>query len=456
MDKKQIEEEYRKFQNGYDSLLSCRQDQKAKIEKEFNNNNNVLRIKNFDKKIKADFDKVLKTYTERINKAKQDDQKKEEDIKKEIPTFIENTDNKIKKLYEDALEKREADYKECMEKVTNSTSLNELRPVEKTLINLDNFKDAQAILVSCHQRISELEEKERIENELREAKKKRIILMCIAAVAVIILAILYNEKVIVPKNKYNEAVKCIDSGEYDKAIDTFLELGDYSDSKEKIKEAKYAKANYLLNKGSYQEALDVFSSIDPYEDSETKINETKYELSLSYMSKKDYDKAIELLSTIESYEDSSEKIKEAKYQKAVLLRENKKYDESISLFNSLGDFKDSAEQIEKTEKEKKENSSTVPNLIGKTLEQAQTALKKLDLAYTVTESAEKNKKIGTVISTKPKEGELVLKGTVVDIVVAKGSSSYSNYAGDGNTRVLFQVNISPSGNNLRVRSAQRH
>ena len=39
------------------------------------------------------------------------------------------------------------------------------------------------------------------------------------------------------------------------------------------------------------------------------------------------------------------------------------------------------------------------------------------------------------------------------MTVARGSSEYSDYQGDRNTVVLFQVNVLNTGNNLRVRSA---
>lgn len=55
-----------------------------------------------------------------------------------------------------------------------------------------------------------------------------------------VLALIYGI-VIVPSIKYNEALALVESKNYDEAIAIFEELGDYSDSADKIPETKYKK-----------------------------------------------------------------------------------------------------------------------------------------------------------------------------------------------------------------------
>lgn len=84
--------------------------------------------------------------------------------------------------------------------------------------------------------------------------------------------------VIIPNNKYKEALDCYFNEEYEEAILLFSELGNYKDSmnkieqaKEKITEEKYEYAEKLYENQQFVEAVDVYKKLGDYNDSKDKI-----------------------------------------------------------------------------------------------------------------------------------------------------------------------------------------
>ena len=87
------------------------------------------------------------------------------------------------------------------------------------------------------------------------------------------------------ENKYDKALEYIDEAiksddkqeylmlkgqilykmlKYDDAIAIFTELGDFSDSVDKINETKYKKAEFLLSEKNYDEALAISKELGEY------------------------------------------------------------------------------------------------------------------------------------------------------------------------------------------------
>ncbi len=154
-----------------------------------------------------------------------------------------------------------------------------------------------------------------------------------------------SEQIIVCK--YSKAVSLMDSGKYEEALAVFEELGDYSDSKTQIEKCvnesnrmKYEKANELLNEGMYQESLDIFDELDNYSDSEEKADEARYNLACAQMSDKDYKNAYENFKQITHYKDGSEKRKESGYEYSKILITEKNYVDAVNILGLIGSYKD--------------------------------------------------------------------------------------------------------------------
>lgn len=120
---------------------------------------------------------------------------------------------------------------------------------------------------------------------LSSKTKKRITMIISASIAVFV-AVLVIESVISSKQKrqslYEEAVGFIEQENYDRAISTLNELGDYKDSAELLEEAKEIKTeqdyiaamNFLIS-GDYDDALTAFSALGNYKDSEKRYEEVE-------------------------------------------------------------------------------------------------------------------------------------------------------------------------------------
>ena len=148
--------------------------------------------------------------------------------------------------------------------------------------------DINAVKTACEERLEAeriaaekaaeerriVEEKRRIETEKRReeaaiaAKKRNKIMLIVtaAACACIAVAILITQ-VIVPNNKYNNAVALMNNGNYEDAIVAFDALNGYKDSTDQITECNYLKAVALMNNGNYEEAIVAFDALNEYKDS---------------------------------------------------------------------------------------------------------------------------------------------------------------------------------------------
>ncbi len=148
-------------------------------------------------------------------------------------------------------------------------SIARLEDAIKTLQRVSGWKDADDRIATCKRRIEEIkanEEADRLERERRaeiarqesEKREKIIKKIAIAAapiVCVIIVFIIVLNTVIIPNNKYNEAVALMNAGKYTEAISAFEALDGYKDSHAKMKECmlKDLQAGDCVLLGTYEQ-----------------------------------------------------------------------------------------------------------------------------------------------------------------------------------------------------------
>ena len=174
--------------------------------------------------------------------------------------------------------------------------------------------------------------------------------------------------------KYEYAMQCKLSKEYDLAISIFSSIKEYRDSSEQIEECKklyieeinlnkYNNALRLKEEKKYNEAISVFEEIKDYEDSKQQIEEChdfiktgNYEKANTLLEEKHYSEAIKLFESLGSYNDSKDKIQQCKYEFAIqyismnyfndFMNAIKSYNNAIHILEELKDYKDSKQQIE--------------------------------------------------------------------------------------------------------------
>ena len=76
-------------------------------------------------------------------------------------------------------------------------------------------------------------------------RRRKCILIPSISILVIALSFFMTKQVILPTVNYNNAEKLLSSGEYDKAISAFKNLGDFKNSENKVAEAYVAKGDYI-------------------------------------------------------------------------------------------------------------------------------------------------------------------------------------------------------------------
>lgn len=133
----------------------------------------------------------------------------------------------------------------------------------------------------------------------------------------------------------------------------FIKLGDFSDSKNMVREVSYQEAKYLVTKGEFIQASKVFYSLGDYKDSKDMIPESAYLMAQSLINKNQYDEAIEIFKLLEQkkYKDAASMVMEANYQKAAYFLVQKNYAEAEKGFSELTrlGYKDSATMLNETE-----------------------------------------------------------------------------------------------------------
>ena len=222
-----------------------------------------------------------------MNAAKTEDSCKEAaDIFKSIPGWKD-----ADKLAKECIEKAETARKDAIydsaKKQMTGLAVTGYKSAINTFKTISGWKDTDKQIEECQRKINEIEAEEEAdrverankEEELRKSaqkaakKRNKIIAIVMPIIVVCIAFVIVLNVVIIPNNKYNEAMKLFNSGKYSEAASAFEEINGYKDSDEKAKESKYNDAMNLYNSGKNFEALMLFQQIPSYPHASTKINE---------------------------------------------------------------------------------------------------------------------------------------------------------------------------------------
>ena len=213
---------------------------------------------------------------------------------KTVPSF-KDADSLVEKCLDNAeICRKDALYNSARSQM-NQNTISSYESAIRMLESIPGWKDADEQIYACKKKIEELKAKEeaerleaerkaeaeRLERERKEeehriavekAKKKAkkvfaigtpIVCACIAFVLVLIT-------VIIPKQKYNQAMELISSGDYDSAYALLEEIGD----KETIASNKYDRAIKYIDSGDYKTACILLNGLS-YRDSAEKLKSAK-------------------------------------------------------------------------------------------------------------------------------------------------------------------------------------
>ena len=230
-----------------------RQDDLAKLETPFNENDNYKKaIRYADNKLSEKLNQYIKDIDYAITKKTYDAAVEQLNTATASQQYLDVSLAFLK--LEDFLDSKDL-YNQCIQK-SEICQKNEKYNIAKGLMSSKSYKtaidyfneilgwkDTQEQIDICNQKIKELEAKEKQEEEKlriaaeKSAKKRKkyvsifVPIVCVCAAFVIIL-----DAVIIPNNKYNAALELLNEGNEDSAYSIFAEMENYKDSNKKMSE----------------------------------------------------------------------------------------------------------------------------------------------------------------------------------------------------------------------------
>lgn len=138
---------------------------------------------------------------------------------------------------------------------------------------LNGYRDVEELRKQAEQRYEECRNAEEKERKAKERRKKTLTIAA-AVLVVIACAIAWCiPNVIIPNNKYQQAVALRENRQYEEAIALFTELGNYYDAAAQVTETKYQKATNLNAFGKYDEAYAIYVTLTGYKDVDKQLAE---------------------------------------------------------------------------------------------------------------------------------------------------------------------------------------
>ena len=194
-------------------------------------------------------------------------------------------------------------------------------------VDMEALKKERDVRIAAEQQKA-AEEKVAADAKAKKTMKLAMIVVPIVVVATIAAVLISN---VIKKNQeeaarleaYNAAVAMVEAGQYDEAIAAFEALGEYEDSAKQIELAKsareeaaiekanadaYAKAESLLAAGNYAEACATFDALGNYSDSKDRLKESLYHQAVWLLEQGEDEAAYDSFQAAGDYGDAREQL----------------------------------------------------------------------------------------------------------------------------------------------------
>ncbi len=147
-----------------------------------------------------------------------------------------------------------------------------------------------------------VKKQENAQQSRKSAKKFGIFSgIAVAVVAVIVAIAMIFQNVILPNNKYEEALSLLANKNYNEAYQILEELGDYKDAEEVLNGSKYSRAKDYISQNDDVSAYQLLSEITSYKDSATLVDDIQQRAKLKageYANNNDYESAYNTLKNV--------------------------------------------------------------------------------------------------------------------------------------------------------------
>lgn len=168
-------------------------------------------------------------------------------------------------------------YNEACELMDNYVSILSLEKALELFLKISDYKDSSVKIQECEEKIAIIKEQIVKDEQIALEKKKKVFKIASITtpiVAVILATIILITTVIIPKSKYNDAMKLFESGKYLEAIEICNTIEQYDYAKELLEKSYYKLGilhfeknefelayNYLVNSKDYKDSYDLRKSI---------------------------------------------------------------------------------------------------------------------------------------------------------------------------------------------------
>ena len=337
--------------------------------------------------------------------------------------------------------RKDSIYKKAEELLARN-SITDCKEAIRIFQSISGWRDANEQICICQKRIEEIKKKEeqmRLEAEHKaeerkiaankaRRKRKKVLAIAIPVACACIAFIIVLTTVIIPKQKYNKAMRLLDSGDYDSAYALLEEIG----NDEVISFNKYDRAMKLINSGDYDSAYVLLEEIGSNET----IASSKYDRAVALIESGDYESAYILLRGLD-YKDSARKRESIRLQYEKILLDRAKVGDYVffGTYEQDNDSSNGKEDIEWLVLAKNGNKTLVISKYALDCQQYNTSDTDVDW-----ESCSLRKWLnGTFAGSAFTSDELRIIQNAT--VTADENPSYSTSPGDNTTDKVFLLSI---------------
>lgn len=185
----------------------------------------------------------------------------------------------------------------------------------------------------------------------KKNNKRNIKLIAGISIGVVVAGVLiaavfvYNS----PSSKYSRANNAFETGDYEKAIKIYSNLGGYLDSSDRLLLAtqnyNYSKGNEALNNGDFDGAISFLEQCLEFEDSRILIQNANYQKGLKQVENGEYNSAMESFRNAGEYGDSLDQKKRCFYEMGINYASNNEIEMAAESLKNAEGYNDAEEQI---------------------------------------------------------------------------------------------------------------
>ena len=194
--------------------------------------------------LKREKQALFATLSDKVTQAETEEIAAKKNAQARYEAHLRQADAQAEDMYRDGYSRRDMLYQELLKIAKASTDIVKLRKTAQRFMQLEDYRDSRMLVEYCHKRAVEEQrkidaEKERqrvlAEQKMQQQQQRNRKITAVVAVAAcaVIAFLLFWSMVIVPKNRYNDAVKLMNEGKLVQAAAAFGQLGDYQDAREK-------------------------------------------------------------------------------------------------------------------------------------------------------------------------------------------------------------------------------